>query len=664
MEKRTWPMDLGPRIEGKETLMKLGGSIHAGVRLFAIAVVMAVGIQPVCALNLIYNSTCDGAIGLGQGELSPYDGLDAGWRLQNLSGSYMFSSPPAGKLSLHSGGTDPNTRYSQVIKVKAGATYTASVSVGLSGGTGSLEVQEFDASDNPVGAPHSVALPSPQAGNSGYTVVTYDTIALPAFTTDASASYVEYRLNWQVDGGAFACRWDDAVLDGPPVDTATLQGTVKAPDGTPVSGATVAAGSLSSVTDGSGAFALSGLPVTGGPLGVTCTNDGFLSEGASPMIVPGENTLDFELIAVPTSNLLANSSFEAGIGPGFNSANPDIQVDAVKEWAISGSSSSYWYINPNNVAHTGTLSNGPYCYESFDISQYQDIPVRANTLYKACVWLQPINLSNSGAGFGSDPSDSAGLWIQELDASGAVVVDHGELKESTPQLNYVHKYKEFTTGADTAKVRFRLHSKLTNQMPAFNRAKFRYDTAVLDGPPAPSFIGDVLSKPDGSTVALQGKVVSAAFLDFQNFEDYFYIQEPDRSSGIKVKVGTPTPGNLVNVEGTIETINGERTIVASSIQEGSSVGVPTPLTTLNRNAATSTQGLHMTGLFITAFGKVDATGGSTFTIDDGSGAPLKVLAPEGFSATPGSFISVTGPLGAEVSGDGAAAVLRGVSASD
>ena len=75
-------------------------------------------------------------------------------------------------------------------------------------------------------------------------------------------------------------------------------------------------------------------------------------------------------------------------------------------------------------------------------------------------------------------------------------------------------------------------------------------------------IAEAKTLPDGFVVSLSGKVVSAGSDQFKNC---FYIQEPDRSSGIKVQYGagggpTVSMGSTVNVTGTLTTIEGERVI--------------------------------------------------------------------------------------------------------
>lgn len=66
--------------------------------------------------------------------------------------------------------------------------------------------------------------------------------------------------------------------------------------------------------------------------------------------------------------------------------------------------------------------------------------------------------------------------------------------------------------------------------------------------------------PDGSAVTLSGAVVSAVFSGF------FYVQSPDRASGIRVgSSASVAEGDLVTVSGTMATVNGERRIDADSV---------------------------------------------------------------------------------------------------
>jgi hypothetical protein len=159
--------------------------------------------------------------------------------------------------------------------------------------------------------------------------------------------------------------------------------------------------------------------------------------------------------------------------------------------------------------------------------------------------------------------------------------------------------------------------------------------------------------PDESYVGITGKVVSSAF------DGFFYIEEGDRTSGIKV-TGTAAAGDLVTVIGWLRTVNGERTLVSTSVSAAAGGTIPKPLG-MNNKAVEGQSGLSGVGLYVTTWGRADTVGGNPFTLTDGSGASLKVYAPSGYSATPSDYVKVIGALGAELSGADVVPVLRAVS---
>jgi subtilisin family serine protease len=82
-------------------------------------------------------------------------------------------------------------------------------------------------------------------------------------------------------------------------------------------------------------------------------------------------------------------------------------------------------------------------------------------------------------------------------------------------------------------------------------------------PASKSTITDVKALTDDEVVTLTGKIVSAGSDQFKNC---FYIEEPDRFSGIRVQYGpgggpTMTVGTTVTVTGTLATIDGERMLI-------------------------------------------------------------------------------------------------------
>ncbi len=171
-----------------------------------------------------------------------------------------------------------------------------------------------------------------------------------------------------------------------------------------------------------------------------------------------------------------------------------------------------------------------------------------------------------------------------------------------------------------------------------------------------SHISTVRCIKDWTHVALDGKVVTAAF------EDACYIEEDNRSAGIRVEVLGPTVparGDRIDVEGLVATLGPERAILADSITiTDSGQTVPRPLGTKNRYlgggdscyqpCVTGAWGLNNIGLLICTWGNVIEVdpGGSWFLVDDGSPfailPPLVVLPPGVQPPALHSFAAVTG----------------------
>ena len=73
-------------------------------------------------------------------------------------------------------------------------------------------------------------------------------------------------------------------------------------------------------------------------------------------------------------------------------------------------------------------------------------------------------------------------------------------------------------------------------------------------------VTDVISNTDGTQVLIQGKVVSAIF------GGTFYIEETDRTGALRVRsTSAVSEGSLVTVTGTLQTVDGEREILADMV---------------------------------------------------------------------------------------------------
>lgn len=144
-------------------------------------------------------------------------------------------------------------------------------------------------------------------------------------------------------------------------------------------------------------------------------------------------------------------------------------------------------------------------------------------------------------------------------------------------------------------------------------------------------ISQVKGNPNGTSVTLTGKVVSAGK---QEMGDAIYVQEPDRSSGLKVYFGAVQTGaviaDLVTVSGTLGTSNGERLLNNPSAIVTGSTSAPDPLGMVNRTVGgwdynqytpgvTGGTDLYNIGILIATWGKVTALGSDCFYMDDGCG---------------------------------------------
>lgn len=176
---------------------------------------------------------------------------------------------------------------------------------------------------------------------------------------------------------------------------------------------------------------------------------------------------------------------------------------------------------------------------------------------------------------------------------------------------------------------------------------------------APGTISAAKTYADGVEVSMSGKIATSCNEDFQGF---FYIQEPSRSSGIRVvcpiwPVRDLIRGSTVTVTGTLRTTPaGERYISASIVSVGTQAKVPLPLgmghkavggvdagnPPFGQFGAIGSVGPNNIGLLITTWGNVTKSEPGYLTINDGSETGLRVDT-SGLSKVPTSgYITVTG----------------------
>lgn len=148
---------------------------------------------------------------------------------------------------------------------------------------------------------------------------------------------------------------------------------------------------------------------------------------------------------------------------------------------------------------------------------------------------------------------------------------------------------------------------------------------------------------DGSLVTLSDKVLHTMAAYGKG-----YIQEPDRSTGIRIEGdGYVDPDSVVTLSGMLQTNeHGERYIQVSSLDTITTNYSTVPLGGANRTL----QGEMLTGLYVRAFGTVQAAQmtSNSFLVSDGSSTePVKVITSAPHSVMPGSWVFVNGAAGIE-----------------
>ena len=143
---------------------------------------------------------------------------------------------------------------------------------------------------------------------------------------------------------------------------------------------------------------------------------------------------------------------------------------------------------------------------------------------------------------------------------------------------------------------------------------------------SPTTIGQARLLPDGIPVKLLEKVVPV------KIGDEWWVQEDDRSAGIKVSAWRPwdiTPLQRVSLTGRMGTVNGERTVVhADAVSLGvlvmpegialSNLALGGEATGNHTPGVTGGVGANNVGLYVTVYGRVTAIGSGYFYLDDGS----------------------------------------------
>lgn len=541
----------------------------------------------------------------------------------------------------------------QDIDVVAGQPYTASVWVK---GQGTFGAE--------AGSPDSAGMWIIELGAGGATVLDHGKIELTdptedfvlqklQFTPNAATKKVRFLLDtvisdtWPVERAIF----DDAILDGPAPPT-FLTGTVTS-GGVPVEGALVevlnrgpndfgGAVLASDVTDASGVYRIDDEP-TGSLVTVRASKSTHYAQGLGRTLAKGESTVNFDLVA-RGSNLLDNTGFDdvwsASWGT-YAPGNTAVQPETV--------SATYGPVAYKSGEQAITIASGGGNGEA---SAYQLVGVQPSSQYTAKTWFRAATNSTATVWGNTTDYQKAGLLVTEFSANGTTLVSHPlvaatETLEQWEQLSY-----PFTTSPTTAFVSVAVYAYMVDNYYA-TLARAVFEDVELNGLPAgtPLDIAAVKALGEGQVAYVKDQVVSA------QFPSHFYIESADRASGIRVAGAGVAAGRLATIVGTVQVVDGEKTLVPNQLQTVPGGVRPVPFELRNR-AAFTPPGLSPVGLYVWAWGKVDATGGNVFTITDGSWDAIKVYGPAGFEAVPNSYVRVRGAVGSELDGENTVPVLR------
>jgi hypothetical protein len=253
------------------------------------------------------------------------------------------------------------------------------------------------------------------------------------------------------------------VLDGPPA-AAAISGTVTDERKRPLAGALVTAGDRSVQAGPDGKFSVPGFEdLMTVPL--QAAKQGHYAQARVLLLRAGDNACDLVLAPLPTANLLVNGDFEQGFAAARSVEHGPSGVRG--PWTFRFSPGAACYIYPESVytwrpkrIFRGKESISHVTDGGGELRLSQEVAVDPNTELTASVWVQGLDVQKSGKGFGAGPNDFAGLWIEELDAQGRVLVQHDKagIRKATPDFQRVAA--TFTTGPKTAKVRYTLLSHI------------------------------------------------------------------------------------------------------------------------------------------------------------------------------------------------------------
>jgi len=503
-------------------------------------------------------------------------------------------------------------------------------------------IEELDAAGNVVRDDGQAVV---TAANDDYELKSLD------FTSTTATAKIRFKLISVVVEyyAAAAVTYDDCDLRQR--GAATLSGTVT-DGGVPVKGAKVSAQGKSATTSHDGRYILSGI----GSVAciVTCSAEGRGSISRAVTLLPTSNTLDIELMPQEPVKHLANPGFELGVANNntqgtFESFGWTYRLTNNSQGLPPAVRAESYYVGDlfSPTFHSGFEAVRFRCSDGGGFGEiWQDISVRPGAEYVASTFVRTYS---NGFGFGANPGDIAGLKILALDGSGNPVGDSiAEQYISAANSAYQQLTVSFVVPAGVTKVRYELYANTSSNWAS---GAVAWDDCDLEQYASCARISDVKRSGANTAVLVADKVVTAAFGGF------FYIEEADRSSGMKV-IGAASAGDVVSIRGRVETISGEKTLLAQSSGISAAPGgaIPGALGLSNRHAGSGAA----IGLLVTVWGRIVSVDplNEYFTVTDGSDQSLKIY---GYAPSDSGYVKVTGTLGCEMVGTDRLVVVHAVS---
>jgi len=150
-------------------------------------------------------------------------------------------------------------------------------------------------------------------------------------------------------------------------------------------------------------------------------------------------------------------------------------------------------------------------------------------------------------------------------------------------------------------------------------------------------IADVKRMPNGASVELAGKSL------YLKRSGLGYIQEPDRSNGIRLEGSVySAEGDRVLLLGTLHKVAGEEIHIQVSAMVSDGTASPVPFGSNNTGLTSAL----LDGLFVTAWGRVVSVGSNSYLISDGSdGTGITISTSGAPGVSVGDYKTVTGAAG-------------------